>query len=123
MATDAFRSGEGRAMTVGSMGAEGGKALYQKRGKAWMRELGRRGFASLVNRYFGGDRSEAIRWLHGHAAESQVSRLVQEEHAAADAIHCTEVPVFLDPDNDPFFNEPASWRERVHKETKGRNRT
>ncbi len=105
------------------MGAEGGRALYQKRGKGWMRELGRRGFASLVNRYFDGDRSEAIRWLHAHAAESQVARLLEKEHAATDGIQCTEIPVFLDPDGDPFFSEPASWRERVHKERKGRNRT
>ncbi len=110
-------------MAAGSMGAEGGKALFQKRGTAWMRELGRRGFASLVNRYFGGDRHEAIRWLHAHAAESQVARLLQEEHAAAEAMHCTEVPVFLTPDDDPFFTEPASWRERVHQEGKGRQRT
>ncbi len=105
------------------MGAEGGKALYQQRGSAWMRELGRRGFASLVNRHFGGDRSEAIRWLHAHAAESQVARLLDEEHATTDGLHCTEIPVFLDPDNDPFFTESTSWQERVVGQGTGRNRT
>lgn len=105
------------------MGSEGGKALYQKRGTGWMRELGRRGFASLVNRHFGGDRSEAIRWLHAHASESQVARLLNKEHAASNGIQCTEIPVFLDPDDDPFFTEPASWRERVARQGTGRNRT
>jgi hypothetical protein len=119
----AFRSIERNEAAAGDMGAEGGKALYQKRGKAWMRELGRRGFASLVNRHFGGDRSDAIRWLHAHAAESQVARLVHEEQATADRIHCTEIPIILDPDNDPFFTDPTSWRERVERQGKGRNRT
>jgi len=104
------------------MGAEGGKALYQKRGKAWMQELGRRGFASLVKRHFGGDRGEAIRWLHAHASESQVARLLNEENAATNGIRCTETPVFLDPDDDPFFTESTSWRERVKKELKDRKR-
>jgi hypothetical protein len=100
------------------MGSQGGKALYHKRGKAWMRELGRRGFASLVNRHFGGNRSDAIRWLHAHAAESHVAQLLDEEHAAVNGIHCTEIPVFLDPDNDPFFTEPTSWRQRLQKQRK-----
>jgi hypothetical protein len=105
------------------MGAEGGKALYHKRGKAWMREIGRRGFASLVNRHFGGDRSEAIRWLHAHAAESQVARLLEDQDTAGSGVPCTEIPIFLDPDNDPFFDEPATWRERVQAGAKGRSRT
>ena len=105
------------------MGAEGGKALYQKRGKAWMQEIGRRGFASLVNRHFGGDRTDAIRWLHAHAAESQIARLLNEAHAASTGIQCTEVPVYLDPDNDPFFAESTSWQDRVEKQGNGRNRT
>lgn len=105
------------------MGAEGGKALYDKRGKAWMREIGRRGFAALVNRHFGGDRSEAIRWLHAHAAESQVARLLEDQQAAGSGIQCTEIPVFLDPDNDPFFDESATWRERVKSVAKGRSRS
>jgi hypothetical protein len=87
-----------------------------------MRELGRRGFASLVERHFGGNRSAAIAWLHAHAAESQVARLLLEEHAASNGIHCTEVPVYLEPDDDPFFAEPTSWRDRAQKQAKGRSR-
>jgi hypothetical protein len=105
------------------MGTEGGKVLYHKRGKAWMREIGRRGFAALVNRHFGGDRDEAIRWLHAHAAESQVAHLLTDQDAAGKGVRCTEIPIFLDPDNDPFFDEPATWRERVKDGAKGRSRT
>jgi hypothetical protein len=104
------------------MGAAGGKALFQKRGKAWMQAIGRRGFDALVNRYFGGDRSEAIRWLHARAAEAQIDRLLKEQDAAGQGIACTEVPVILDPDDDPFFDEPATWRERVRTRAKGRGR-
>jgi len=35
-----------------------------------MQEIGRRGFAVLVERHFDGDRAEAVRWLHAHASES-----------------------------------------------------
>ncbi len=68
-------------------------------------------------------RTDALRWLHAHASESQVARLLDEEHATTAGLHCTEIPVFLAADNDPFFTESASWRERVQGEEKDRNRT
>ncbi len=68
-------------------------------------------------------RTDALRWLHAHASESLVARLVNEEHTASNGVACTEISVYLDADNDPFFTEPASWRERVDKQRTGRHRT
>ena len=90
-----------------------------------MAEIGRRGFNSLVNRHFGGDRQSAIDWLHAHATESEIDRLLQEKQIKqiAEGATCVaeEIPISLWPEDDPFFEEP-SWRERVAGARNGRVR-
>lgn len=76
-----------------------------------------------MERHFDGDRDAAIRWLHAHASESHVARLLAEEQGASNEIRCIEIPVYLDPENDPFFGEPASWQQRTKNIGKGRGRT
>jgi hypothetical protein len=79
------------------MGAEGGRATFQKYGRKHMKEIGARGFASLVARRFGGDKEAAIAWLHAHASESEIDRLVSEKQRKqiADGAVCVaeEVPI------------------------------
>jgi hypothetical protein len=109
------------------MGRDGGIALYKKRGKEWMAEIGKRGFQSLVNKYFGGDRQSAIDWLHSHSTESQIDRLLQEKQAKqigeGAAIVCEEVPISLWPDDDPTFEVPErSWAKRVAGGRNGKSR-
>ena len=77
-----------------------------------MAEIGRKGFNALVNRYFGGDASEAKAWLHRQASERHIDRLVSQKLAEGEET-CIELPVILDPDDDPTFIEKPSWRERV----------
>jgi general stress protein YciG len=46
----------------------GGQAVVKKYGPEYMREIGRRGYETTVQRYFGGDRDAANEWLarRGH---------------------------------------------------------
>jgi hypothetical protein len=48
-----------------------------------MAEIGRKGFQSLVNRYFNGDAQSAKDWLHLQAAERKIDRLVSESSPPA----------------------------------------
>ncbi len=105
------------------MGSEGGKATLKRHGKQHFAEIGRRGFEALVNKWFGGSKDEAINWLHSHSTESQIDRLLSAKHDAQIAdgatITCTEMPVFLDADSDPFFDESSTkWRDRIEGERK-----
>jgi len=77
-----------------------------------MAEIGRKGFQSLVNRYFGGDAQSAKDWLHLQAAERKIDSLVSEKLATGEET-CIEMPVLLSPDDDPTFEEPSNWRDRV----------
>jgi hypothetical protein len=102
------------------MGAEGGRATFQKHGSKPMQEIGAKGFASLVARRFGGDREAAVAWLHAHAAESLIDRLVAEklDKQIEEGATCVaeEIPIILWPDDDISFDEPEpSWRERVSR--------
>jgi hypothetical protein len=76
------------------------------------REIGRRGFQALVNKWFGGSKDEAVNWLHRQQSERQVDRLLSAR--PVDGISCVEMPVLLSPDDDVIFNEPeVTWQERV----------
>jgi hypothetical protein len=96
------------------MGREGGQAVLKKYGTQHFREMGRRGFESLVNRYFSGDRDAALVWLRARASEKLVDRLLQETPSEG-AVQCTEIPVYILPEDDPTFTEPSTWQERVAK--------
>lgn len=100
------------------MGAEGGRATFRKHGRKHMQEIGARGFATLVARHFGGDKQAAIAWLHAHASESEIDRLVsaRQRQQIADGATCVaeEIPIILWPDDDISFDETApSWQQRV----------
>jgi hypothetical protein len=106
------------------MGAEGGRATFQKHGRKHMQEIAARGFASLVARKFAGDKEAAVAWLHAHAAESLIDRLVsgkldqQIEEGATCAVE--ELPIILWPDDDISGDEPKPfWRERVSPRSRG----
>jgi hypothetical protein len=103
------------------VGAEGGRETLRRHGRKHFSDIGKRGFDALVNKWFMGDKDEAIKWLHGQQSERQVDRLLSER--PAEGITCVEMPVFLDPDTDPFFDESSpSWRERVSCGGKGKGR-
>jgi hypothetical protein len=99
------------------MGAEGGRATFLKRratflkhGRKHMQAIGANGFATLVARHFAGDQPAVVAWLHAHAAESLIHRLVAEKldrqiEAGATCV-AEEIPVILGPDDDPTFDEP-----------------
>jgi hypothetical protein len=55
-------------------GQKGGLACVTRHGREHMAEIGRKGFATLCARYFGGSRDEAMRWLHDRARFYQVER-------------------------------------------------
>ena len=52
-------------------------------------------------------------WLHKRAAEAQIHRLAAAKLENSGET-CVELPVILDPDDDPTFDEtPGAWAERV----------
>lgn len=100
------------------MGREGGIATFLKYGREHMAALGRKGYMVTCARWFGGDEAEMNRWLHNQAAERQIERMVAAELdariAAGETCACEELPVILEPGNDPFFDETSrQWAERV----------
>ena len=101
------------------MGAEGGRETFRRHGRRHMPAIGAKGFATLVARHFAGDRQSAISWLHAHASESEIDRLVSEKQGQQIAGGATcvaeEVPVVLWLDDDISFDEPSqSWRRVFH---------
>jgi hypothetical protein len=89
-----------------------------------MQEIGARGFGSLVAHHFSGDKQAAVAWLHAHAAESLIDRLVVEklDRQIAEGATCAaeEIPILLWPEDDTSFDEPKpSWRERVSARPRG----
>src|SRR5690242_6994367 len=92
-------------------GSKGGKETVKRYGRSWMQELGKRGLRATANKYFSGSVAECMAYLRKKAAELQIAVLADQE-----GMSCVEVPIFLDPDDDPFFEEPApSWKERLAK--------
>jgi hypothetical protein len=61
-----------------------------------MAEIGKKGFASVVSRYFGGDAPAANGWLHLQATERKIDRLVSEKLESGEET-CVEMPVIFRP--------------------------
>lgn len=73
----------------------------------------------MVARHFAGDRPAAVAWLHAHAAESLIDRLVSEEldwqiKSGATCV-AEEMPIIHWPDDDICYDDAPEpcWRERV----------
>jgi len=96
-------------MSKQEAGRKGGQETVRRYGRGWMKELGRRGLRATAAKYFGGSIAECMAYLRKKGAELQIAALAEEE-----GMTCVEVPILLDPEEDPFFDEPApSWRERL----------
>ena len=100
------------------MGREGGIATFLKYGREHMAALGRKGYMVTCARWFGGDEAEMNAWLHKQAAERQIERMVSAQLdagiASGEECACEDLPVILEPGDDPFFDEtPRQWAERV----------
>jgi hypothetical protein len=83
-----------------------------------MAAIGRKGYMVTCARWFRGDEAEMNQWLHKQASERQIERMVSAKLDArianGETCVCEELPVILDPEDDPFFNEtPRQWAERV----------
>jgi hypothetical protein len=88
---------------------KGGEETVKRYGRAWMKELGKRGLRATANKYFGGSIAECMSYLRKKGAELQIAALADDE-----GMSCVEVPILLDPDDDPFFQEPTrTWQERM----------
>jgi hypothetical protein len=100
------------------VGREGGIATFLKYGREHMAALGRKGYMVTCARWFGGDTAEMSGWLHKQAAERGIERLVAAKLdtriALGEKCACEELPVILEPGNDPFFEETArQWADRI----------
>jgi hypothetical protein len=100
------------------MGAEGARETFRRHGRKQTQAIGARGFATLVARHFAGDKQSAIAWLHAHASESEIARLVAEkqEQQIAGGATCVaeELPVVLWPEDDISYDDPEPcWQVRV----------
>jgi hypothetical protein len=92
-------------------GSKCGKETLKRYGRPYMKELGKRGLRATANKYFAGSISECMSYLRKKAAELQIAALVDQE-----GMTCVEVPILLDPDADPFFEEPVpTWQERLRE--------
>ena len=90
-------------------GSKGGKETLRRYGRLHMKELGKRGLRATANKYFAGSVAECMSYLRKKAAELQIAALADQE-----AMTCVEVPILLDPDADPFFEEPVpTWQQRL----------
>jgi hypothetical protein len=90
-------------------GSKGGKETLRRYGRSWMKELGKRGLRATANKYFAGSVAECMSYLRKKAAELQVAALADQEGMTS-----LELPILLDPDADPFFEEPVpTWQERL----------
>jgi hypothetical protein len=99
-------------------GSKGGKETLKRYGRAYMKEIGQRGLRATANKYFAGSISECMSYLRKKAAELQIAALADQESMA-----CVEVPILLDPDDDPFFHDPpATWKQRL-QDGKPKSRT
>lgn len=95
-----------------SAGSKGGAETFRRYGPKYMAEIGAKGFAALVASKFQGDAEAAKNWLHLQAAERHIDRLASARLASGEET-CMELPVLLDPDDDPTFDEPTKWQDRV----------
>jgi hypothetical protein len=87
-------------------GSQGGKKTFAKHGKSHMQAIGARGFEATVNRHFGGDKAEYLRYLHNRANESvmegYVDRELNRRLEQGQQIACIELPQITDPDEIPW---------------------
>lgn len=96
-------------MSKEEAGSKGGKETLRRYGRSWMQELGKRGLRATANKYFAGSVSECMSYLRKKAGELQIAALADQEGMA-----CVEVPILLDPDADPYFEELVpTWQERL----------
>lgn len=95
--------------------SNGGRETLRRYGVQHFRELGRKGFAALVSRYWQGDRQAAADWLRLQAHEKLIARGVEakldRQLAQGTEIACEEIPCCLHPDDDMTF--PESWASRA----------
>jgi hypothetical protein len=100
-------------MSKQEAGSKGGRETVKRYGRQWMKELGKRGLRSTANKYFAGSVDECMSYLRKKGAELQIVLLADQA-----GMTCVEVPILLDPDSDPYFEE-QSWRDRVVKGQSG----
>lgn len=93
-------------------GSAGGQATFKKYGVKHMAEIGKRGFKSFTNKYFGGDKQQAMGYLHLQATERQIDGLIEKQMAETGET-CVELPVIMTPEDDVFFREPTKWQDHV----------
>ena len=100
-------------------GSKGGKETLRRYGHSWMKELGKRGLRATADKHFGGSIADCMTYLRRKGTELQIAALADQE-----GMTCVEIPIVLDPDCDPFFEEPTpTWQERVvHRKPAGRRR-
>ena len=97
------------AMSRQEAGSKGGKETLRRYGRLHMKELGKRGIRATADKYFGGSIAECMSYLRKKAAELQIVALADQE-----GMTCVEMPILLDPDFDPFFDEPPpTWQQRL----------
>lgn len=93
-------------MDRAAAGSKGGRETLRRYGSAHMAEIGRRGFASFVDRYFSGNREEAASWLRQRAYEKQADtfaeRELQRRMENGEQIVSVELPVYSTEDEVPF---------------------
>jgi hypothetical protein len=86
--------------------SKGGKQTLANHGKEHFREIGARGFATTVARHYGGDAAEYLHVQRKRAAEHGVAgfvdRLMKERLDQGEETVCVELPVILEPDDEPW---------------------
>lgn len=104
-------------------GRKGGRETLRRYTVAHYRELGKKGIRATAARWFGGSIAEAMAWLRKRGVEFQIDRgtnaQLEQRLAQGAAIASVELPIILDPDDDPGLvaATPAPpWRDRVPAE-------
>jgi hypothetical protein len=76
----------------------------ERQGVQHLKEIGDKGFASLVAGRFQGDRQGAIDWLHLRSYEARLECFVDRELARrldqGREVACMELPFLSDPDDE-----------------------
>lgn len=89
-------------MDRGAAGAKGGRSTFRRYGKAYMAQIGRKGYEATLARHFQSDEAGFRRWLHGRAAEAQMDSFVTRELNRrldnGERIASMELPIIEDPD-------------------------
>lgn len=92
-------------------GSKGGRTTFERHGREHFRELGRRGIRATAAKYFNGSIGDAMEYLRKKGYEFRMSRMAEQDERA-----CIELPVVMDPEDDPFFEDTGrEWRTRVEE--------